>query len=298
MKIAPLLLLLPTLACAESRTSTNYTLIQETTTNSYGQRSISTNYTLDDSGHGGSVAASTNYTHRDGFAGQLLDPESLAMTATPDPVDEESPTQISTTLVYDDGTTQPNVTPNYTPASGPVSSVSVTGLAQTEAVYQNTTASIEANLSGLTGTITFTVANTNPDNYQEYSSDGLPDDWQITHFGLPPNSNAGPTQNPDGDPQDNLFEYLTGYDPNDPNDFFTFEITGRSGTTANFTASKLIPDTLYTLNRSPDLGQNNPWLPIQTISVTSETNNAPFADNTAPNTPNAKAFYQIEVSSP
>ena len=45
--------------------------------------------------------------------------------------------------------------------------------------------------------------------------------WQKDYFGLPPNPNAAPAADPDGDGQTNLFEFTAGVIPNDPTPRFT-----------------------------------------------------------------------------
>ena len=49
-------------------------------------------------------------------------------------------------------------------------------------------------------------------------------DWQIVHFGSTNNPNAQPGEDPDGDGADNITEYLTGTDPNDPDDVWTMDL--------------------------------------------------------------------------
>jgi len=50
---------------------------------------------------------------------------------------------------------------------------------------------------------------------EDTDNDGLPDDWEITHFGNITSQNS--SGDPDGDDNDNLTEFLDGTNPNDPN---------------------------------------------------------------------------------
>lgn len=292
MKLLSILILVPVVAWGESRTSTSYTLIQETSHSDHGARSSSANYTLDIGGEGGGVSASSDYTHRDGFAGQLLDPKALLLVATPDPVAEETPTQIMASVVYDDDTVEAGVTPTYTLGSDSLLSVSPAGLVQTGPVFEDTVASVDADYLGILGTVSFTLQNTTSDNFKSYGGDNLPDDWQLEHFGPPPNGDAAPDENPDGDRGDNRFEYLTGYDPNDGNSSFSFDIVSKSAGTAIFQASKMITGTRYILMRSNDLGVSDPWAEIDSFTVGDEILEAPLEDASAPV---GSAFYYIEV---
>ncbi|MGJ8726740.1 MAG: hypothetical protein ACSHYB_19505 [Roseibacillus sp.] len=296
MKTLPILFLVPALLQAESRTSTNYTLVQETTTEGYGQRSSSTNYTLDDSGHGGAVASSTSYTHRDGFAGQLLDPALLTITGASS-VSEHITRDLDADLVYDDGTTELDAPVIWSINSGPLASVSASGLVTPQTVYQNTAAWVRADYQGLSDLHRIVVVDFLKDNFESYGSDGIPDSWQISNFGLPPNNDASPAENPDGDPWDNLSEYLTGYDPTDPLSFLCFEIT-EIDSQVTFELSKMVPGTKYTLFESSDLGQTELWAATSETTVSVELPNVttPKAEIEIPNMGQQNLFFRLEVS--
>ena len=60
-------------------------------------------------------------------------------------------------------------------------------------------------------------------------------------------------KNPDNDPHDNRFEFLTGYDPTNSGDFFTLEVLDLTGTTTSLQLSKIIPGTRYRIERSLDI---------------------------------------------
>ena len=96
--------------------------------------------------------------------------------------------------------------------SGPISSISVAGMAQAGPVYQNTAASLQGSSAGLNGTLNLTVLDTIPDNYGSYAGDHLSDGWQVQTMGLSGNR-GGPALDPYGDCLSNLMEYALGLNP-------------------------------------------------------------------------------------
>jgi len=55
---------------------------------------------------------------------------------------------------------------------------------------------------------------------EDGDSDGLLDSWEVQHFGTPSDVRALPNLDPDGDGHTNLFEYLAGLNPLDPDSRF------------------------------------------------------------------------------
>jgi hypothetical protein len=86
------------------------------------------------------------------------------------------------------------------------------------------------------------LSDSKPDNAQ----DGLPDSWMTTHFG----STTGSTDSddPDGDGQDNLQEFIQGTDPNDSDSNFVLQEF--DGTSLNWASQQF---GLYIIERSTDL---------------------------------------------
>lgn len=74
-----------------------------------------------------------------------------------------------------------------------------------------------------TGTLLVTSAPSAGDS----DGNGLPDDWEISHFGA---IGVDPSADADGDGASNLSEYLAGTDPRDPSSVFRCEITGEGAT--------------------------------------------------------------------
>ena len=60
----------------------------------------------------------------------------------------------------------------------------------------------------------------------ENAGDGIDDAWQVQYFGLPPNANAGPLRDPDGDGRNNRDEWIAGLSPADPASVFKLRIAG------------------------------------------------------------------------
>lgn len=269
------------------RDSTNYHLIEETTKGGYGVRASSSSYTLDHNGGiSTSQAISANYTSRDGFTGQLADVIALQTNAASDPATEDSSVLLSAVAVFDDDSLLP-IIPTWHSFSGAIISVDSTGLATTAVVYAPSPGSAQATYSGITEPIDITVADTNNDNFGTYSADGLPDHWQVQHFGIN-DPNAAPGEDPDGDGQDNLFEYLAGTVPINTLSLLQLSLL----TPHEIELSLAIPDRTYTLMRSLDL------IGWSSTGATLEPSN-PQADISLIDpfpVIGVRAFYRIDIS--
>jgi hypothetical protein len=183
-----------------------------------GQRTTSANYTMDGSigGIGGiSSAVSPPETVKHGYIGQLSDVISVSVTGTPAQVNETSTSQLSGTATLDDATVTAlagsNI--NWSAPSFPISSINTNGLATASVVYANTNGTVSGSYLGTPGNGSLLVLDSNPDNYGSYAGDGLNDGWQVSFFGQPPNPQAAPSADPDGDGQNNQFEYTAGLEP-------------------------------------------------------------------------------------
>jgi hypothetical protein len=137
--------------------------------------------------------------------------------------------------------------------------------------------------------------NTNADNFGAYGSDGLDDDWQALYFGQPPNANAAPTADPDGDGRNNRFEFLSGFVPTDPTSAFQFTMTGfTSPGVAELRLNKVIPGRTYTVRANANL-VTPPTTVGAPFSVGSEEMNRLFQDSAVTGT---RKFYYLEISKP
>jgi len=182
-----------------------------------GQRTTSPNYTMSGSlnGIGGiSTAGSPLVTVRQGYIGQLYNVTSLAVTAIPAPVSEDSNSQLIATAMLDDGTVLVVAGTNvcWGGASYPIASIDADGLATCASVYTDTVGIVSGYYLGASNTLTLLVLDTNPDNYGIYANAGIPDWWQVQYFGTN-NPEGVASADADGTGQNNLFKYLAGLNP-------------------------------------------------------------------------------------
>lgn len=280
-----LTLLLPALAAASVRESTDYTSVIESTGS--GQRAASADYTSDISLDpiGGTVGTSPDAVAKNGFAGQLYEATGLQITG-PATVNEGAAVQLTAQLTLDDATLLPQSAAQWT-STTPLLSVSAFGLATASHVYGNTPARADAAFAGFTAEHFLTILNTGTDDYGDYAGDGLPDDWQFQHFG-DGNDAAKPDADPDGDGQDNLGEYFAGTLPTDTNSLLTLHATGITGGLLHLNLSRAQPGTLYLLETSTDLLN---WQPGQTYTTPIPAEPFPFNVNAGV----PRRFYRVRV---
>lgn len=282
------------------RSSANYSIAAEAADGG-GRRCTSASYTHDGSAGliaGIATVASPAETAKAGYVGQLYDATGLAVTASPTSLNENATRQLAASQLLDDATSLV-VSPNsvaWAVLSGPISAISTAGVASAAAVFQNTTANVQGTYAGFPGTLNLTVLDNLPDNYGSYAGDGLDDSWQYQYFGLN-NPHAGPTQDPDGDSQLNLFEFTAGLVPTDSNSRFNLRIEPVPGLTA---AKRLIfsprwTDRSYNVLISSALEAGG-W---STLTGATTTDNGTERTVTDPNSgaPSRK-FYRVQVVKP
>ena len=114
----------------------------------------------------------------------------------------------------------------------------------------------------LAATNTLLVTVRPPGSLADSDSDGMADQWEIHYFSSLLAANGGPDDDWDHDGLSNLYEYLTGSDPTDPNSGFHLKITSESGQVvvrfpAYAAGTPLTPGHRYFTLRSsvPDGGQ-------------------------------------------
>ncbi len=207
--------------------------LETATLDAGGGWSAAGNLTLHGSlgGFGGiSAIAAPEQTVRHGYLGQLTEITALALDADPSEVEEEAATQLRAAAVHHDGirTRLDPADPVWDSAAWPLDSIDAAGHAAAGIVYQDTPAAFGATYRGIHGAGALTVLNVDPDNFGAYAADGLPDGWQVLHFGLD-NPDAAPDADPTHTGQNNSFRYIAGLNPTNRHERFIFEVRPVAG---------------------------------------------------------------------
>ncbi len=296
-----LLALCSPVAVAGTRGSANYSFTTDSTDQG-GLHASSANYAIDGSAGGiaglSSVAAPSE-TLKSGYGGQLYDIISLSVTAPPfNSVNEGATGQLQAAPLADDGTTLAPLNPasvTWSVLTGPIASISSGGLASAGAVYQNTSATIQASAAGLTGQSPIVVVNINNDDFGSYAGDGIADAWQVQYFGLPPNPLAAPNVDADGNGETNLFKYLAGLNPLDPASHFMLFDSTVSGQPSQkqIIFSPVIAGRTYTVQYK-DVLTAALWTPLPSQSYLDDGGVRTVTDPNATGT----RFYRVQISKP
>jgi hypothetical protein len=286
-------------AFAASRSSASYSVPADTA-DAGGRRATSAAYTHDGSIGGiagvGTVAAPVEVA-KHGYLGQIYNASSLALSANPTNVNEGATRQLAARALLDDGTTL-NLAPAavaWSPASGPILSISAGGLLTAANVYEDTSATAQGTWRGLSATLGLRVINSENDNFGTYASDGIDDAWQVQYFGVG-NPNAGPGGDPDGDEQSTGYEYYAGSNPTDGSSFFRFRIEQIPGqpTRKNLVFSPRVPDRIYAIHYKLDFNSSD-WEKLNGFSVSDAGPQRTVTDMHATET---NKFYRVEISIP
>jgi hypothetical protein len=284
-------------ALAGSRSSANYSVPADTTA-AGGRRATSANYSNDGNigGIGGiSVAATKVAKH--GYIGQLYDISGLSLAATPTTINEGGTRQLGASSVADDGTTVPvNASQvSWNVVSGPIISISAGGLATAGNVYQNTAATIGGRLQSYSNTLALTVLNIGIDDYGIYAGDGINDAWQVQYFGEG-NPNARPLLDPDGDGQNNYFEYFADTNPTNALSKFNLSIALVLGspTQKDIIFSPRWPIRVYDVQYRDNL-TSSLWGPLTGTTTNDVATTRTVRDLNA--TGDTK-FYRVQISFP
>ena len=284
---------------AGPRTSSDYKVTAESV-DAGGARAASSSYT-NDGGIGGvvglSTVASPAQTARAGYIGQLYEVAALAVAASPTSVNEAQTTQLAATQVMDDDTTLPVPAEDvaWSVLSGPIAEIGSGGLVTTESVYQDTPAQAQGSHAGLLGVVNLTVLETLPDNFGSYAGDGLGDDWQIQYFGQD-NPLAAPLLDPDGDGQNNSFEFTAGLVPTDPLSRFSLTIAPVPGEPGQkeLVFDPIVGGRSYTVMTSTSMAPGS-WSPLVGGIEVDDGDQRSVTDPSAGET---SKFYRVEITKP
>lgn len=298
MKVATAICVICALAstvCVDAQSfSANYSN-RPATMNSAGGRTASTSYRHDGSAGGiGAIIGSPDYLEKGGFALQLYEVIGLTVGASPSALNEGQTRQLFAALVLDDAT-RISLSPSsllWSVDSGPIVSISPLGLATAGVVYQNASATILGIAQGFTATTPLTVQNISNDDFGLYGGDGLPDAWQVQHFGID-NPAAGPEFDASGTGQTNRFKYVAGLSPVDPNSVFRLRIERVAGSpnSKNVVFSPRLPDRLY----SVEFTVNFPVGPWQVPAAINESDQGSERIVSDLNALGSRRFYRVRI---
>ncbi len=281
------------------RSSANYSVPADTA-DAGGAKATSAAYSNDGSvGSIGGVSATTTplFTAKHSYIGQLYDVTGVSLAANPLNVKEGTTSQLTGSAVLDDATFLPLAATalSWGVSSGPINSINPTGLATAGNVYQDTAAVVHGDYLGQSGTLTLMVLNVGTDDFGAYAGDGIDDAWQVHYFGLN-NPNAAPTADPDGDGQNNLFEYIAGTDPTDSLAKFQFSIAPVADQPGqqNLIFSPRFPSRTYTVQSRDDLSAGS----FAPLLGTTTTDNGTQRTVTDLNATGASRFYRVQITLP
>ena len=180
-------------------------------------------------------------------------------------------------------------------AGGPIASINASGLASASNVYQDTLATVRADYQSKFGTLSLIVLNVNNDDFGIYAHDGIDDAWQVRYFGVG-NTNAGPTADPDGDHQNNLFEYAAGTVPTNSLSRSQLSVAQVFGHPAwmNLTFSPCLSNRTYTILFSTNLSVGG----FGSLVSMRSSNNAAQVTFTDKGASNTARFYRVGSAFP
>ncbi len=237
-----------------------------------------------------------NTRNRLGFTGQLFEIESLNLFPQSVALTETSSFRFFAAWLTGDGDTLATAPGEllWFSLGGPVAGISSAGIVFTRSVYQNTAATIAASGRGVVGYSSFMVLNSIPDNHGIYASDGIDDDWQVGFFGEG-NPQGIANADPDGDSQNNRFEFSAGLHPRDAASRFSLSI---STTPGQSTWKSLEFSPRFDTRDYQILRADSPAGPWQSISPALMFDQGPIRTviDTAP--PSQRAFYRIGIRKP
>lgn len=246
---------------------------------------------------GVSAAESPLLAVKAGYVGRLNEATGLTVTSTPVNVNEGGTSQLGGVALMDDGT-RSCLTPGqiiWIAGSPAIAGINGNGLLTAGVVYTATLARVDGAYMGVTGSTYSLVLDNEPDNCGSYSGDGLPDWWQVQHFGTD-NPDAAPGAKQPGSKENNLFKYTAGLDPTNPASYFHLDIARISNLAdrVNIVFSPRLADRTYILEMRTNMlaGDFDP------LSGGLTNDNGSVRVVTDPGASNTSRFYRIRISFP
>jgi hypothetical protein len=260
-----------------------------------GRRATSAHCAVDGSlGTWGGVASAPGIATRPGFAGQLYDVQGFGIGASPATVNEGGTRQLTARAILDDGSALvlPATNVSWSPLSGPIASITTGGLVTGSTVFQDTLVSVRGTYLSRSSTLSLTVLNTVADNYGAYAGDGVEDAWQVQYFGVG-NAAAGPAADPDGDGQNNQFEYGAGTVPTNAASRFRLSLGSDPGSAGSMrlTFGPCLTNRTYAVQSSTTLTPGS----FATRLVLTPTSNTAESVLTDTHPAAAARFYRMEI---
>lgn len=285
---------------AGSRSSTRYSIGSDVTDTS-GCLASSAAYTSHSSVGliaGVSQVMGAAETAKHGYIAQLFDVTGLVMNAATPSVNETATFQLAAWQVLDDATflAVPAESVAWSVVSGPITGISSGGVATAGLVFQDAVGSVQGSFAGETGSLILTVLDVIADNFGAYAGDGLGDNWQVQYFGQPPSALAGPLMDPDGDGQNNAFEYIAGLIPTDATSRFQLRmerVPGQPGRKA-IIFSPVLDGRTYTVEYKATLAAPA-WTTLTNIATSDNEDERTVIDLGAGG---ASRFYEVEITRP
>ncbi len=289
---------------AGPRSSASYSIAAETTDGG-GQLAASATYTHE--GSAGSVAGVSTAAlpfeiAKSGFLGQLFEIAGLVVNASAVAVNEAGALQLGAWQLLDDATylaVDPDLV-SWAVVGGPLMDISAEGLATAGLVFQNTPATVQGTFAGFTGVLDLPVLDSIADNFGSYAGDELHDAWQHQYFGLD-NPLAAPAADPDGDGNDNRFEFVAGLIPIDADSRFRLAISAVPGEPHHraITFSPRFDDRIYVVTFKLDLTAAI-WMPLADSISADDGPERTVTDRAATDraATDATRFYHVEITKP
>jgi hypothetical protein len=290
-------------AGGNSRTSANYKVENDVLTGA-GSHSVSVSYAADDA-----VGEVSGITHtgdletmvKHGFIGQLYEVSGLTILPSLLSMNENSSRQLEGRPLMNDSSVSASIATSVTWSlvSGPLA-INTLGISTADTVYMDSSAAIEGSWAGFTNAFSINILDSDKDNFGSYAGDGLEDGWQVQFFGLN-NPAAAPLLDPDGDGQNNRFEFLAGVTPTDPSSIFRWRVESAPDLSGKkrLSFSPVLVDRVYTIRYTNSLGS----LPLQwstlnpaPAEIIDASGERTVIDATSAS--ESRRFYRLELTKP